>query len=64
MLAAIFQRATTFNASSANGRFNALVSSYGARIQTSRSSSLVRTTGIVLGRIGSMIAFVSVVRQL
>src|ERR1700722_1783704 len=42
-------RATIHNASSANGRCNAFASSQGARIHTSRSSSVVRITGIALG---------------
>jgi hypothetical protein len=45
-------RATIFSASSRSGRCNALASSHGARIQTSRSSSVVRITGIALGWIG------------
>ena len=39
-------RATILSASSGNGRCNALASSQGARIQLSRSSSVVRITGI------------------
>jgi len=35
-------RITIFSASSGNGRCNAFASSHGARIQTSRSSSVVR----------------------
>ena len=50
-------RATIFRVSSANGRCNAFPSSHGARIQTSRSSSMVRITGMTLGWIGSTIAF-------
>jgi hypothetical protein len=42
-------RATIFNASSGSGRCNAFASSHGARIQTSRSSSVVETTGIAFG---------------
>jgi hypothetical protein len=42
-------RATIFKASSVNGRCNAFASSHGARIQTSRSSSVVKITGIALG---------------
>jgi hypothetical protein len=38
-----------FSASSGNGRCSALASSKGARIQTSRSSSDVKITGIALG---------------
>jgi hypothetical protein len=41
--------ATISNPSSANGRCSALASSHGARIQTSRSSSVVRITGIASG---------------
>jgi hypothetical protein len=40
-----------------------LASSQGARIQTSRSSSVVRITGIALGWIGSTTAFGAVVRK-
>ena len=39
-------RATIRNASSGTGLCNALASSHGARIQTSRSSSVMRITGI------------------
>jgi hypothetical protein len=39
------------------GRCKALASSHGARIQTSRSSFVVRITGNALGRIGATIAF-------
>jgi hypothetical protein len=46
---------TIFNASSGNGRCSALASSHGARIQTSRSSLVVRITGIAFGWIGSTI---------
>ena len=56
-------RPTTFNASSGKGRYNAFASSHGARIQTSRSSSVVRITGIALGWIGSTTAFGVVVRK-
>ena len=48
---------TIRSASSGKGRCNALASSYGARIQTSRSSSVVRITGIALVWIGSTMAF-------
>jgi hypothetical protein len=41
-----------------------LASSHGSRIQTSRSSSVVRITGIAFGWIGSTIAFGDVVRKL
>jgi hypothetical protein len=46
-------RATIFSASSGNGRCSAFASSHGARIQTSRSSSVVRITGMAFGWIGS-----------
>src|SRR5262249_4149194 len=39
-------RMTTLSASSGNGRCSAFASSHGARIQTSRSSSVVKITGI------------------
>jgi hypothetical protein len=39
------------------GRYSAFASSHAARIQTSRSSSVVRITGMALGWIGSTIAF-------
>ena len=42
-------RLTIFIASSGNGRCNALASSHGARIQTSRSSSVVKMTGMAFG---------------
>ena len=38
-------------------------SSHGARIQTSRSSSVVRITGMAFGWIGSTTAFGDVVRK-
>jgi hypothetical protein len=38
-------------------------SSHGARIQTSRSSSVVKITGIAFGCIGSTTAFGAVVRK-
>jgi hypothetical protein len=56
-------RATTRSASSGNGRCSAFASSQGARIQTSRSSSVVRITGMALGCIGSTIAFGEIVRN-
>src|SRR5664279_3370753 len=56
-------RATILSASSASGRCNAFGSSHGARIQTSRSSSVVRITGIAFGWIGSTTTFGSVVRN-
>lgn len=42
-------RATICSTSSGNGRCNTFASSQGARIQTSRSSSVVRITGMALG---------------
>ncbi len=42
-------RATILSASSGNGRCSAFASSHGARIQTSRSSSVVRITGMAFG---------------
>jgi hypothetical protein len=50
-------RITNVTASSGSGRCNAFASSHGARIQTSRSSPVVRITGIALGWIGSTTAF-------
>jgi hypothetical protein len=55
--------ATIINASSGNGRCSAFASSHGARIHASRSSSVVRITGIAFGWIGSMTAFGDVVRN-
>jgi hypothetical protein len=49
--------------SSGNGLCSALASSQGARIQTSRSSSVVRITGMALGWIGSTMAFGAVVKN-
>jgi hypothetical protein len=46
-----------------NGRCNALASSHGARIHTSRSSSVVRITGMALGWIGFTTALGAVVRK-
>ena len=46
-------RMTILSASSGNGRCSAFASSYCARIQTSRSSSVLRITGMALGWIGS-----------
>src|SRR6478736_898699 len=40
---------TILSASSGNGRCSAFASSHGARIHTSRSSSVVRITGMALG---------------
>jgi hypothetical protein len=42
---------------------NAFASSHGARIEASRSSSVVKITGIALGWIGFTTAFASVVRE-
>jgi hypothetical protein len=56
-------RATILSASSGNGRYSAFASSHGARIQTSRSSSVVKITGIAFGWIGSTIAFGDVVKK-
>src|SRR3984893_5382617 len=56
-------RATIFRSASGEGRCSALASSHGARIQTSRSSWVVRITGIAFGWIGSTIAFGSRSRQ-
>jgi hypothetical protein len=47
-------RITIFSASSGNGRCSALASSHGARIHTSRSSSVVKITGMAFGWIGSV----------
>ena len=47
-----------------NGRCRAFASSHGARIHTSRSSSVARITGIAFGWIGSTMAFGDVVRKL
>jgi hypothetical protein len=44
-------------------RCSALASSHGARIQTSRSSSVVNITGMALGWIGSTTAVGAVVRK-
>ena len=56
-------RMTILSAPSGSGRYNAFASSQGARIHTSRSSSVVRITGIALGWIGSTTAFGEVVRK-
>ena len=56
-------RATIFKASYGNGRCRAFASSHGARIETSRSSSVVRMTGIALGWIGPTTAFGDVVKK-
>ena len=50
-------RMTIQSASSGTDRCNALASSHGARIQTSRSSSVVRITGMPFRWIGSTTAF-------
>jgi hypothetical protein len=42
---------------SGSGRCNAFASSHGAHIHTSRSSSVVRITGMAFGWIGSTMAF-------
>jgi hypothetical protein len=47
-----------------SGRCSALASSHGARIQTSRSSSVSRMTGMAFGWIGSTTAFGDVVVDL
>ena len=57
-------RMTILSASSGNGRCRAFASSHGARIHTSRSSSVARITGIAFGWIGSTMAFGDVVRKL
>jgi hypothetical protein len=46
-----------------SGRCSAFASSHGARIQTSRSSSVVRITGMAFEWIGSTTAFGDVVRK-
>ena len=56
-------RMTILSASSGSGRCSALASSHGARIHTSRSSSVVRITGMAFGWIGSTTAFGEVVRK-
>ncbi len=56
-------RATILNVSSANGRCSAFASSHGARIQTSRSSSVARMTGMAFAWIGATTSFASVVRK-
>jgi hypothetical protein len=48
---------------SGNGRCSAFASSQGARSQTSRSSSVIKITGIAFGWIGSTMAFSAVVRK-
>jgi hypothetical protein len=56
-------RITILSASSGSGRCIAFASSHGALIQTSRSSSVARITGIAFGWIGSTTAFGEVVRK-
>jgi hypothetical protein len=56
-------RITILSASSGNGRCNALASSHGARTYASRSSSVVKITGMSFGWIGSTTAFGAVVRK-
>jgi hypothetical protein len=56
-------RYSGFSASSGNGRWSAFASSHGARVQTSRSSSVVRITGMAFAWIGSTTAFGEVVRK-
>jgi hypothetical protein len=56
-------RATILSASSGSGLCNALASSHGARIHTSRSSSVVKITGMALGWIGPTIALGAVVKK-
>jgi hypothetical protein len=46
-----------------SGRIDAFASAHGARIQTYRSWSVVRITGIAFGWIGSTTAFGDVVRK-
>jgi len=45
------------------GRCSAFASSHGGRSQTSRSSSVVKITGIAFGWIGATTAFGEVVRK-
>ena len=56
-------RITIFSASSGSGRCSTFASSQGARIQTSRSSSVVRITGIAFGWIGSTTGLCLILRQ-
>jgi hypothetical protein len=51
------------SASAGNGRCNDFASSHGARIHTSRSSSVARIVGTALGWIGMTSAFGAVVRK-
>jgi hypothetical protein len=54
-------RITILSASSDTGRCSALAFSYGARIETSRSSGVVKITGVAFGWVGSTTAFGAVV---
>ena len=56
-------RITIFSASSGRALWRSFASFHGARIHTSRSSSVVRITGIALRWIGSTKAFGAVVRK-
>src|SRR6202000_2169488 len=56
-------RMTICSALSGRGRCKTFASSHGARIHTSRSSSVVRITGIAFEWIGSTTAFGDVVRK-
>jgi hypothetical protein len=56
-------RMTILSKPSGSGRCNAFASSHGARIQTSRSSSVVKITGIAFGWIGLTTAFGDVVKK-
>ena len=56
-------RATMIIASSGKGRCSAFASSHGARIHMSRSSSVVKITGMALGCIAPTTAFGAVVRK-
>jgi hypothetical protein len=50
---------TILSASSGNGRCNAFASSQGVRIQTSRSSSVVKITGMAFGRFADINTYIS-----
>src|SRR6185295_7816112 len=54
---------TILSASSGSGLCSAFASPHGARIHTSRSSSVSRITGMAFGWIGSTMAFGAVVRK-
>lgn len=56
-------RITILDASSASGRCNAFTSSHGARGHTSRSSGVVKITGIALACIGATTALGAVVKN-